>query len=185
MTRFRTPAAASGRRSPASGRPFTLARGPAALILTACLLTACVDNPFGGGFAATDRQAAPVKGTAPAGSGTEGQANSFTQFSDIPIPVDAEMDLGQTLILGDDEGWIGRLSLDVAHGMTDMYAFYEQEMPRFGWQQITTVRARISTMTYRRGQRIATITLQPTLTDGTVVDFTVAPERAAGSGRSS
>ncbi|MEQ8587371.1 MAG: hypothetical protein RLO01_18450 [Thalassobaculaceae bacterium] len=162
MTRFRTPAA------------------PAAALLLALSLAGCVDGPLGGGFAETGRQATPVSGITQDRDGGEGRINSFAQFDDIPIPVDAEMDLGQTLVLGDREGWIGRLSLDVTHSMTDMYAFYEQEMPRFGWERITTVRARISTLTYERGPRVATITLQPTLTDGTVVDFTVAPGRTPG-----
>lgn len=134
-----------------------------------------MNNPLGDVFATTDSKAKPITGSEP--NQSAGRTNSFAQFSDIPIPADASMDLGQTLVLGDAEGWIGRLSLDVSHGMTDMYAFYEQEMPRFGWEQITTVRARISTMTYRRGDRIATVTLQPTLTNGTAVDFTVAPAR--------
>src|SRR3546814_19866458 len=67
--------------------------------------------------------------------------------------------------------------------MIDMYAFYTREMPRFDWQHLTTVRARISTMPYRRGTRVATITLQPRsglgaiggLGGGTVIDVTVAP----------
>lgn len=153
-------------------------RTPAALlgaILPAFILSACVNNPFSDGFASTDGPATAISGNQQARG--DGPANRFAQFDDIPIPVDAEMDLGQTLILGDAEGWIGRLSLDVGYGMTDMYAFYEQEMPRFGWEQVTTVRARISTMTYQRGPRIATITLQPTLTKGTLVDFTVGPAR--------
>ena len=144
-------------------------------ILPAFFLGACVNNPFGTGFASTDGPATAISGNQETRG--DGPINKFAQFDDIPIPVDAEMDLGQTLILGDAEGWIGRLSLDVGYGMTDMYAFYEQEMPRFGWEQVTTVRARISTMTYQRGPRIATITLQPTLTKGTLVDFTVAPAR--------
>lgn len=157
MTQFRTCAALVG------------------VLLPTFLLGACVNNPFGQGFASTDGPAAAISGNEKTQG--DGPANRFAQFDDIPIPVDAEMDLGQTLILGDAEGWIGRLSLDVGYGMTDMYAFYEQEMPRFGWEQVTTVRARISTMTYQRGPRIATITLQPTLTKGTLVDFTVAPAR--------
>ncbi|WP_420566420.1 hypothetical protein [Thalassobaculum sp.] len=147
-------------------------------IIPAFLLGACVNNPFGSGFAATDERVTAISGNQQDPS--DGPINRFAQFDDIPIPVDAEMDLGQTLILGSAEGWIGRLSLDTGYGMTDMYAFYEQEMPRFGWEQVTTVRARISTMTYQRGPRIATITLQPTMTRGTLVDFTVAPARTQG-----
>lgn len=155
--------------------PLPRLRRALAPLAAAVLLSGCITNPLDGGSAATVPQTNAVPSAGTAGDGPGPRANSFAQFSDIPIPVDAAMDLGQTLVLGDDEGWIGRLSLDVTHGMTDMYAFYEQEMPRFGWERITTVRARISTLTYRRGPRIATVTLQPTLTNGTTVDFTVAP----------
>lgn len=106
----------------------------------------------------------------------------FKQFTDIPIPVDADLAIEESLVLGTDDGWIGKLAMDVGHPMIDMYAFYTREMPRFGWEQLTTVRARISTMTYRRGTRVATIALQPrgsidkltSLGGGTLIDFTVA-----------
>lgn len=107
--------------------------------------------------------------------GGDTDAPSFTQFSDIPIPANSEVDLDNLLVLGSEDGWIGRLTLKTSHGMTDMYSFYEREMPRFGWDRITIVRSAISTMTYSRGPRIATITLQPRTTGGANVDFTVAP----------
>lgn len=105
----------------------------------------------------------------------ETEAPRFTQFTDIPIPANAKVDLDNLLVLGSEDGWIGRLALDTGYEMTEMYAFYEREMPRFGWDQITIIRSSISTMTYSRGGRIATITLLPRTTGGSNVDFTVAP----------
>lgn len=113
----------------------------------------------------------------------ETETPRFTQFTDIPIPANAKVDLDNLLVLGTEDGWIGRLALDTGYEMTEMYAFYEREMPRFGWDQITIIRSSISTMTYSRGGRIATITLLPRTTGGSNVDFTVAPgsdSRAAG-----
>ncbi|MDA1310518.1 MAG: hypothetical protein O2985_13060 [Proteobacteria bacterium] len=86
------------------------------------------------------------------------------------------------LVLGSEDGWIGRLALTTGHSMTDMYAFYEREMPRFGWNKITIVRSAITTMTYSRGMRIATITLQRRTTGGSSVEFTVAPGSDARMG---
>lgn len=172
MIFIRTPEPGCIRARPRRSAPFHA-------ILAAVLLSGCVTNPLADAFTTTTTESKPITSQAPAQNGK--RPNSFAEFSDIPIPVDASMDLGQTLVLGDKEGWIGRLSLDVGHGMTDMYAFYEQEMPRFGWEQITTVRARISTMTYQRGHRVATVTLQSTLTNGTAVDFTVGPARTSRS----
>lgn len=105
-------------------------------------------------------------------------ASTFSQFNDIPIPANADIDLQESLILGTEDGWIGRLAIDVGYEMTEMYGFYEREMPKFGWEQLTTVRSRISTMTYRRGSRVSTITLMSTLTGGSQIDFTVAPGNA-------
>jgi hypothetical protein len=105
----------------------------------------------------------------------DSQIPRFTQFTDIPIPANAEVDLDNLLVLGSEDGWIGRLALKTDHDMTDMYAFYEREMPRFGWEQITIIRSAVSTLTYSRGGRIATITLQSRATGGAHVDFTVAP----------
>jgi hypothetical protein len=142
-------------------------------------LTACVPNPMNA-FRTTETVGSDTGSQTTAGRNPDQKgapASTFTQFNDIPIPAGSELDLGQSLVLGTEEGWIGRLSLDVRHGMTDMYSFYEREMPKFSWEQLTTVRSRISTMTYRRGSRVATITLQSRsgISSGTSIDFTVAP----------
>jgi len=178
-----TPISPSSRRRPrifAARQPLrTVALAlalPAALALAGCdanLMDAFKTKETVGGSG--DTQAAgrnPDKGAAP--------ASTFTQFNDIPIPAGSDLDLDQSLVLGTEEGWIGRLSLTVKYDMTDMYSFYEREMPKFSWEQLTTVRAKISTMTYRRGARVATITLQSNsglagLGSGTSIDFTVAP----------
>lgn len=126
--------------------------------------------------APSDPKAKGVTSTAgPAAKDLQQDQPTFTQFSDVPIPANAKINLNETLILGAQEGWIGRLSLGLRFSLAEMYTFYEREMPRFGWSQITAVRAAISTMTYSRDTRIATITLHSGTLGGTTVDFTVAP----------
>jgi hypothetical protein len=122
--------------------------------------------------------ASGVQGNGLQGGSQGPQSSTFTQFDDIPIPANADINLSESLILGNEGGWIGRLSIDVGYEMSDMYGFYTEEMPKFSWEQLTTVRSKISTMTYRRGNRVSTITLVPTLTGGTSIDFTVAPGNA-------
>lgn len=109
-------------------------------------------------------------------------ANIFTQFDDVPIPANAALNLEESLILGTEGGWIGRLSLEVDYEMADMYGFYTEEMEKFGWEQLTTVRSKITTMTYRLKNRVSTITLVPVGRAETAVDFTVAPSNAAVTG---
>ena len=138
------------------------------------------------GLAAADK----VRNDAAAGSrgsrSTQDQqaSNIFTQFDDIPIPANAVINLEESLILGTEGGWIGRLSVEVDYEMADMFGFYTEEMPKFGWLQLTTVRSKISTMTYRFENRVSTITLVPS-GKGTAVDFTVAPANATVTGTDS
>ena len=125
----------------------------------------------------TVRTSAPTSGDSKSGSPTPPPA--FSQFSDVPVPANARMDLEKTIILGAEDGWIGRLALDVNYPLTEMYSFYEREMPNFSWERITVVRSSVTTMTYSRGARIATITLQPRSSAASIVDFTVSPYKQA------
>ena len=152
---------------------------PLAMLVTGSVLalSACVPPNFPS-FNQSVTTGAPSEKDAERGGAQKqdrGTGPQFAEFRDIPIPANALIDFDNLLVLGAEEGWIGRLALTVGHKMPDMYAFYEREMPRFGWIKITSVRSAISTMTYSRGDRIASITLQSRTTGGTDIDFTVAP----------
>lgn len=140
---------------------------------TGLALAGCQLNPLG------NENTVSTSSTA-AGENRDGKSNAapaFSQFSDVPVPANARMDLDKTIILGAEDGWIGRLALDANYPLTEMYAFYEREMPKFAWDRITVVRSSVTTMTYSRGARIATITLQPRGAGAAIIDFTVSPQR--------
>lgn len=107
-------------------------------------------------------------------------APSFAQFSDIPVPPGASMDMKGTLVLGSHDSWVGRLMLAARRPSSEMFDFYHSEMPRFGWEEVTSVRSAISVLTYRRAARVATIQLQATALGNTDVDFTVSPQGGGG-----
>jgi len=115
-------------------------------------------------------------------SGT-GQAPtpSFSQFTDLPVPEGAHMDVGKTLVLGQGDNWVGRLVFDLRfEGAPSVFDFYKSEMPSYRWQEISSVRSDISVMTYRRADRIATIEIEETtLSLGTEVTITVGPVNGA------
>lgn len=109
------------------------------------------------------------------------QGPSLAQFTDIPIPQGASMNLERSLILGPADTWIGRLVYSTSLGPQQAFDFFGREMPAFGWQEITRVRARINVMTYTRGGRAATIQISRTTLGGSDVDFTVSPQVQGGS----
>jgi len=112
-----------------------------------------------------------------ASSGAPSQA-SFTRFPDMPMPVKADLDMGETLVFGTNDAWIGRLAIKSSHGSNDMFDFYKQEMPGFGWQEITSIRAKSSVMTYTRSGRVATIQIEGATLGGARITVTVSPQGA-------
>ena len=100
---------------------------------------------------------------------------SFAQFTDIPVPAGATMDLERSLVLGDRESWIGRIVLSVSDNAGRVYDFYFDEMPKFEWSPVTMVRAGTSVLTYTRGERVATIQIAPRTIGGAIVSVTVSP----------
>ncbi|NQV47546.1 MAG: hypothetical protein HQ504_07160 [Rhodospirillaceae bacterium] len=103
---------------------------------------------------------------------------SFSRFPDLPMPVKAKLDMGKTLIFGTNDEWIGRLVVSASHSSNDMFDFYKQEMPGFGWQEITSIRSDTSVMTYTRGERVATIQIEDSALRGANVTVTVSPRGA-------
>lgn len=108
--------------------------------------------------------------------GGNGSSPSFAQFSDIPIPEKATMDLKQSLLLGGSSAWIGRLVFSAPYTMNGMFDFYMSEMPKFGWKEVTVVRSKISVLSFTNNSRVATIQLESDIVNGTVVSFTVSPK---------
>ena len=138
-------------------------------VLTVLLMLAAL------GIGACDKTARLTESTRPSQSGVIGQPN-FAQFNDVPVPAGADMDLERSLVLGEQDAWIGRLVLAVGTNPGKTFDFYFGEMPRFGWFPITTVRAETSVLTYARGGRIATIQVRGRTITGSTVSMTISPK---------
>mgnify|MGYP001552529792 CR=1 FL=1 len=106
---------------------------------------------------------------------------NFAQFREIPIPENATMNLEQTLLFGNDP-LVGRLGFKVPYNQSNMFDFYMQEMPKFGWRELTSIRATNSYLMYSKDNRMAIIQLRSTSLNGTEVLFDVTmTKNQAGS----
>jgi hypothetical protein len=108
-------------------------------------------------------------------SSTGRTAVGFAQFPDIAVPVGAKMDVERSLVLGARDNWIGRLSMDSGQNSSASYDFFLREMPKYQWQEITTVRSETSVLAYSRDNRIATIQITKKTLGGSKIDITVSP----------
>lgn len=106
---------------------------------------------------------------------------SFAQFTDIPVPKDAEMNISETVVFGGHDAWSGQLVLDTGHNHSNMFDFFKSEMPKFGWEEITAVRTNQSVMAFTREERVATIQIESLRLGGAEVRMVVAPRNPNGS----
>jgi hypothetical protein len=101
---------------------------------------------------------------------------AFAQFQDIPIPEGVKMNMDRTIILGENNAWIGRLVIDSQLSKAQLFDFFKYRTSQFGWQEITSVRAAISVLSYFKENRIMTITFQSQALIGTRVNITMSPK---------
>lgn len=93
------------------------------------------------------------------------------------MPADASIVLDQTIVLGTGEEWMGRVTIKAKTGLTSVFDFYREQMPQFGWKELTVLRSATSVLTYSRDERIATIQIESNkqLFKGSRIIFSVSP----------
>lgn len=104
----------------------------------------------------------------------------FTQIPDLPIPPGSIMNIEQTFIVGSAESWYGQTQIEAPEGGNRIFDFFKQELPVYGWQELSTVRAQTSILTYTRGHRVLAIQLTELQLGNTEIMITVSPRGGSG-----
>ena len=144
-------------------RHTRISRGMTALLL-ASGLSAC-------------NQTTPMVATSNAPSGTNSQtsaSSAFSQFPDIPIPAGAKMNVDRTLVFGSDP-WFGQLALTASSNAGLMFDFFRNNLAQHKWQEVTSVRAPTSILTYMQDDRVLAISIQGSTLGGSEMTITVSP----------
>ncbi|WP_341913267.1 hypothetical protein [Ferrovibrio terrae] len=113
------------------------------------------------------------------GSGDAGKPGSGppTQIAGVALPDGYSLDSNRTIILGEGDRWIGRLSYSVNSSADAMFDFIRREMANYGWTEVAVVRAEASQLTFLSGggDRVASVLISRSTLYGSKVDMTVAP----------
>jgi hypothetical protein len=119
-------------------------------------------------------QTAGIAPTAPPVASNSASAPALPQFSDILIPAGAKLYVERTIILGENP-WYGQLALSVSGEPAALFDQYRRDMTGLGWQEVTSIRAQVSTLAFTREDRVATVQIQATRLRGSDVTITVSP----------
>src|SRR3546814_11342518 len=76
--------------------------------------------------------------------GVSSGSTDFQPVTDIPIPSGATLDNEKSLILSGFDRWTGRLVMRVGLSPGNDFAYYQNQMPPFEWEPMTSIRDRKS-----------------------------------------
>lgn len=117
----------------------------------------------------------------PAQSGDPQVPPDFSLLADIPIPATATLDNDHSLILGDRDRWTGKVVMRVQKSAPEMAAFYQQQMPGFGWETVMAATSGVTVLTFVRADRAASVQIEPGSMWGATVQVIVGPRGNSGA----
>lgn len=142
------------------------------------MLGACVNGSLGGGGGASRVAAGggtPISGDSNAGQQDAEMPPDMMRLPSLPVAPGAEVLLGDTVIIGDDETWTGQVVMRAdGYSLVQVVEFMRRSMPNYGWRETAIVRSKRTSITYVRDDRFATVRIMP-IGGGTEIDVVVAP----------
>ncbi len=117
----------------------------------------------------TNESLVPVKGP----EGDPSLELNFSQFDDIPIPVNSKLIREDSIIISRKVGWSGRLVFDTSENQIEVFDFFRNELPKFGWKKISEISSESSLLNYQNNQRFASIQIFEKTLFGSKVKITV------------
>ncbi|MBT6096306.1 MAG: hypothetical protein HOH04_15580 [Rhodospirillaceae bacterium] len=116
----------------------------------------------------------PSNSTDQSAASTGAKVSAYSQFPDIPVPSGTKINMEKTLVFG-NKPWYGQLALEASANANQMFDFYRENLSQYGWQEVTSVRAPTSILTYATDDRVLAIAIQGGTISGSNVTVTVSP----------
>jgi len=98
-----------------------------------------------------------TSGDSPTGTAAEIQEIQTQLLGDMPLPQGAKIVGSESIIIGGGNEWVGRAVVNALQGTTDVYAFFQSEYPKTGWNTVSAVKAKSSILVFTKGDRTATV----------------------------
>jgi hypothetical protein len=151
----------------------------AAFAVAAILVSGC--QALGTGAGGGEKPGGDKTSGTAATPGTAGAAGAATPnyqpVTDIPIPSSTRINTERSTILGNGDRWFGRMILVLDRPTTQAFAYYQEQMGTFGWEAVTAVQGKVSTLSFTRGDRAATVEIAPSGLRSSEVAVTVSPRQ--------
>lgn len=148
-------------------------------IASTLVLAACGGNTVpSSGNAPANTQSAPA---ANAPNTTSPTAAGYQPATDVPIPPGTKINTERSVIVGSGDKWVGKMVLILDRQTTQAYSYYQEQMQAFGWEPVTAVQGKTSTLTFVRAERAATVEISPSGLRSSEVAITAGPRQVNGN----
>jgi hypothetical protein len=99
-------------------------------------------------------------------------------FNQMPLPKDARISPGKSLILGEGDNWVGRIELSSGMETLEASSFFITEYPKHGWQLVSSTKAKLSILVFTGSTRTLTLEIIEggPLAAKSMIVMTVAPK---------
>jgi hypothetical protein len=149
----------------------------AAVAIAAIVASGCQALGTGGGEKAGGDKTVGATGTTGAAGAPGAGTPNYQPVTDIPIPSSTRINTERSTILGNGDRWFGRMILVLDRPTTQAFAYYQEQMGTFGWEAVTAVQGKVSTLSFTRGDRAATVEIGPSGLRSSEVAVTVSPRQ--------
>jgi hypothetical protein len=87
--------------------------------------------------------------------------NTLTRIKDMPFVARTELNIEESLLLGEGKSWSGQLVMKVPASKAEVFNFYVRNLGDFGWKEQTTIRGKTSIINYvGENNRVAIIMIK-------------------------
>jgi len=91
----------------------------------------------------------------------DAQENTLTRIKDMPFVMKTELNIEESLLMGEGKSWSGQLLMTVPVTKAEVFNFYVKNLGEFGWKEQTTIRGKTSILNYiGENNRVAIIMIK-------------------------
>ena len=91
----------------------------------------------------------------------DAQENTLTRIKDMPFVMRTELNIEESLLMGEGKSWSGQLLMTVPVTKAEVFNFYVKNLGEFGWKEQTTIRGKTSILNYiGENNRVAIIMIK-------------------------
>ena len=87
--------------------------------------------------------------------------------------MDSKLIKEDSIIISKQNGWLGRLVFDAGDNQLEVFDFFRNELPKFGWKKLSEIRSERSLLNYSNNNRLASIQIIDNTFFGSMVTITV------------